>query len=124
MSRPARPEVESVLQFVRDSLNAAHLLHELEQTEENPDCWIVVARDDDGYENRGLVGWDDETNAVIYFAYDPLRFNHDQAEGIPEMESACWWQPDTAIMLLMHLKGDARRIMAKERARKQSEKNT
>ncbi len=112
---PARSEVANVIAFIKDSLTAAQLFHAVEQDDLNPNVFTMAANDNDGYLNSAIVGWDAANGRVAYLCHDPSRENHDVAEGIPEEDSKCWWSAGTAAMLLMHLKGEVRKIRAKAR---------
>ncbi len=115
-ARPCREEVTNVARFLRDSLIEQGLRHDIEQVEENADCWSFMATDSAGYHNFGLISWHPERGAVTYVAYDPLRARHDEMEGIGEDDSRCWWSPPTAMMMLWHLNGYVREVMAQHRA--------
>lgn len=119
--RPCREEVSNVIQFIRDSLTSQELLHVTVQDDENPDCWSVAARDEEGYVTQGLISWSPEKGAVVYAVFDPLRASHDVAEGIPEDESKCWWMPNSAVMFVQALNGVVREVIAEDRAKKLAE---
>lgn len=107
-----REEVQNIKQFIEDSLKAAEIPFEMEVTDENPNTIAVSALDKDGYENIGIFGWGNG-GTMSYAAYDPVRGNHDEVEGVPEEESKCWWSPKDADMMAAFLRGDVRRLMRK-----------
>lgn len=111
----ARPEVANVIAFLRDSLTAAQLLHAIEQDDLNPNVFTVAAYDDD-YVNSGIVGWDAAKEQVLYLCHDPARDSHNTAEGVADEDNRCWWSAGSAAMMLMHLKGEVREIVAKHQA--------
>lgn len=118
--RPARPcheEVSEAIREIKAALTDQQMFHAVVQDEdENWDFWSVSCRDDDGYVNVGMLSWSPELGRVVFAAYDPLRARHDAAEGIPEDGSACWWSPQTATQMIMHLDGTVREIVAADRA--------
>lgn len=115
--RPCRPEVEAVVAEIRAALTAQGLTYEAEQDDvENPDYWVFTARDASGRLNLGMIGWSDEGGGKVGFvAYDPVRANHDEREGVPEDESRCFWRPSDWRMLVMHLNGEVHEVMARHR---------
>ena len=113
MSEP-REEVQNVRAFITDSLLAAGLLYVIEPSPENPDTFVAAAVDQEGYANTGIFGWNEETKLVRFFAFDPVRINHNEAEGIENGPVA--WETKTAEFFVAHLTGEARQIQAKYRA--------
>lgn len=117
--RPCRPEVQSVVAFICDSLDAQELDYDYEQDDpENPNCFSFMVDDEDGRSTLGLVGWNDESASVVYGVFDPVRYNHDIAEGFTEDESKCWWKPNSAVMMVAALDGTVHEVMEQDRARK------
>lgn len=110
-----REEIANILQFIRDSLTAAQLFHGIEQSPERSDLHEIVCYDDEERINAALIGWDDVEKTVRYYAYDPVRANHNEAEGIDGPDAEWAWETGSAEMLLLHLKGEVRRIQAKYR---------
>lgn len=120
--RPCRPEVQAVVNFICDSLDAQELNYSCEQSDpDNPDAWSFVADDEDDHSTIGLLGWNDERAEVAYAVFDPIRFNHDVAEGFPEDESKCWWSPNSAVMFVQALDGTVSEIITEERKRRLAE---
>lgn len=116
-----REEVANVIRFIKDSLTAAQLFYAIEPIPENPDAFTIAAHDDDGYVNSGILGWDNAAGTVRYFAYDPVRINHNEAEGIENGEVA--WETKTAEFFVAHLTGEVREIQAKyQRLLREAEK--
>ena len=115
--RPCREEVKNVLEYIRDSLTSQGVEFQIEQDDINPDAFAIGALDKSGHGNFGLVGWNEEGNKVGYAAYDPVRGNHDEQEGVPEDESKCFWSPDSARVMVMFLTGEVRKIVNESRER-------
>lgn len=113
--RPCREEVVNVLRFLRDSLEAANLPHVAEQDEDQPNLWVLACADATGHENVGLLNWREDLQRITYAAYRPEMERRDMAEGIDESESKCWWSPQTAEQMAMHLSGRVREIMERYR---------
>jgi len=99
-----------VLQFIEDSLKSVEILYELEEHDENQDTFVICALDKHGYENRGIIGWSEDKGCVSYAAFDPLRAAHDEAEGVEERYSTCWWVPESAEQMCWHLTGRVRQM--------------
>jgi hypothetical protein len=99
--RECREEVRAVVHFLRDSLTAQGLAFEMEQLEENADCWFFNATDKDGHVNAAFVGWSEEEERVSFACFDAPRLAYDLREGFSEDESRCFIQPETAIVALM-----------------------
>ena len=110
-----RSELAAALDFIHQSLEEMGIPHVEEQDDENPDVWSVAALDSTDHANAGLVAWNKNTNQIEFLAHDPVRENHDLAEGIPEEESRCWWSAESAENMVLHLNGSAREIMDKLR---------
>lgn len=116
-NRPCRPEVLQVIRFIRDSLEAQELLHVTEQDEENPDVFLCQAFDEDEHINAGLVGWDDAEERVRFYAYDPVRIRHNEAEGVDRTADSEWcWEAKGAMTFVDHLNGTVREVMESARA--------
>ena len=81
----------------------------------NPNIWSVAAVDEFGYANAGIVAWDEEKQMVRFLAHDPMRENHDLAEGVPVEESRCWFDLKRIDYFMAHLVGEVRQIVAKAR---------
>lgn len=113
---PMREEVQNVKNFICDSLRAADIPYETEVCDENPDVIFIAACDKEGYENSGMFGWGAD-NRMCYVAFNPMTAAHDDAEGVPEDESKCFWNPKDAEMMTWFLNGKVRKIMYEEIAR-------
>ncbi len=109
-----REEVANVLSFLRDSLMAADLAFAIEPVEENPNAFLIAAEDKGGYQNVGIISWN-EAQGVVYGAYDPVREKRDVMEGIAEDESKCWFSPDSAELMVWHLTGRLRELVKQQR---------
>ena len=110
-----RNEVCAALDFLHDELSALELIHGQEQDELDPNLWTVVAHDSCGHINLGFVGWSTPLARVVFVGYDPMVANHDEAEGVEEDDSLCRFELADADMMLMHLSGDVRDIVARYR---------
>lgn len=114
---PCRSEVLAVIRMIRDSLEASRLLHVTEQcVDENADLFACACHDATGHVNLGYVGWSDRDGRVAYAAHKPEVENHDTAEGVAPEESLCWWTPDSAEAMVLHLNGGVRAMIERARA--------
>lgn len=124
INRPhTRPEINEILDFIHDYLNEEQLFHVQEVDADDPNLWICMARDKDDYLNGGIIGWDKTKDQIVFYAFDPLRAFHDDEEGVTPQDSRCFWDADNVNVFILHLIGEARQIVAKERKLK-VEKNT
>ena len=115
--RPSRPEVAAVMEQIFAALRANHVEFEAEQDDtESPDFWAIIAHDDTGHANLGFIGWAEDVGRVAFAAYDPIRGAHDEAEGVDEDASRCFWLPDCTHTMILHLDGTVRAMAAEERA--------
>ena len=108
-------DLTEALDSIRQVLNENQAIHVIRQEEENPYCFTCAAKDHAGYLNVGFVAWDKENDRVTFLAYDPLRANHDEAEGIPLKDSKCFWDAKNVENFILHLTGDVREIVKKHR---------
>lgn len=110
-----RKEVADIIQLVKNGLTAAELLYVIEADLDNPNLFTIMANDEEGYVNSGLLGWSEDLQAVYYACYNPVQANHDQGEGVAESESRCWWSAGSVDVFLCFLKGEVREIEARFR---------
>lgn len=117
---PCREEVVNVIRFIKDRLEAKGIAYEMEQADPNPNVFSFISMDGAGRANLGFVSWCENPDRVGYAAFDPARAKHDEMEGVPEEESACWWVPKDAEMMAMHLDGTVRQVVLADLAEKWS----
>lgn len=106
--------VENTLAAIREAMRQQGLECVIEPTE-NPNVFVIGAIDDKGRENAGLVGWSEKDGAVCYFAHDPIRANHNAAEGVPLEDAIDYWDAKTEMFFIAHLDGTVRDLSDKWR---------
>jgi hypothetical protein len=117
------PDLAAALDFLEEALIEAELVYVQEQDDNDPNLWTVAVRDNDGYDNVGFVGWSEQLGTVGFIALDPMTANHDMKKGVPEEDCKGFWDCKSADVMLLHLTGEVRRIMAKKRAIESAKKD-
>ena len=108
-------ELSDALKTMAETLAEYQIFYVQQQDEIDPNFWTCAAKDHDGYLNTGFVAWDKEHNRVVFYAYDPLRANHDDAEGVAPEDSKCFWDTQNVENFILHLTGEVREIVKKHR---------
>ncbi len=74
---------------------------------------VFASPKEGGYVNSGIIGWSVKSDEIHYFAYDPIRHNHDLQEGIDEGDAVFGWRAKDREMFIWHLNGKIKEILSK-----------
>ena len=109
-----RPEVKAAVDFITQALDEEGVRHVAEYDE---GVVSFAAIDKNGYENLGLVAWDHDHGKVAFIAHDQSTLSHDIKEGVDEYDSKHWWDCKGGDVFALHLVGEVRQIVGRERER-------
>lgn len=110
----AHSELQCILDIIHQVLDEEEIYHVCEAAEENPNTYSYASIDHNDHFNFGFVSRQND-GTFVYAAFDPIRANHDEAEGIPEDESRCWWHPADMAMFINFLNGTVSEVMGEFR---------